>query len=273
MSSGENASSNKTSSASRRPAGAGHGLFPPEVVVAVKALACELPSRLVVPLSRLHVPYIDPEVVSRGIVAEILGTTMWRRLSEDAIKALPARVVDLPTRSRFRCQSRRRARPVRASGKAKASKRTTMCFSGREDLCPGPGTSPPERCSPHPGRPPGRARVRACGALQYMAAWDVHRAKIFGHCEPKTGIEPFGRLAAQVIGFRALLLGAASVPGCRQRLQPSRPTRLRAAQLARGPTPDPSPVACPRLLAQPSGDLQLGDPAQSPNSQRLFRPR
>jgi hypothetical protein len=37
------------------------------------------------------------------------------------------------------------------------------------------------------------------GALQYLAAWDVHRAKIFGRCEPATGIEPFGRLAGQVM--------------------------------------------------------------------------
>ncbi len=32
------------------------------------------------------------------------------------------------------------------------------------------------------------------GALAYLAAWDVHRAKLFGRCEPKNGIEPFGRL-------------------------------------------------------------------------------
>lgn len=50
-------------------------LFPPEVVVAVKALACALPSRLGVPLSRLHVPDIAAEVVSRGIVTEISGAT------------------------------------------------------------------------------------------------------------------------------------------------------------------------------------------------------
>ena len=60
--------------------------FPPEVVVAVKALAFELPSRFGVPLSRLHVPDIATEAVSRGIVAEISGTTVWRWLSEDAIR-------------------------------------------------------------------------------------------------------------------------------------------------------------------------------------------
>ena len=37
------------------------------------------------------------------------------------------------------------------------------------------------------------------GGLQYLAAWDVHRAKVFGRCEPKTGIEPFGRLVDQVM--------------------------------------------------------------------------
>lgn len=37
------------------------------------------------------------------------------------------------------------------------------------------------------------------GALQYLAAWDVHRARLFGRCEATTGIEPFGRLVAQVM--------------------------------------------------------------------------
>jgi transposase len=69
-----------------RPRGGRPPAFPPEVVVAVKSLACELPSRLGVPLSRLHVPDIAAEVVSRGIVAEISGSTVWRWLAEDAIK-------------------------------------------------------------------------------------------------------------------------------------------------------------------------------------------
>lgn len=37
------------------------------------------------------------------------------------------------------------------------------------------------------------------GTLAYLAAWDVHHARIFGRCEPKTGIEPFGRLVEQVM--------------------------------------------------------------------------
>ena len=37
------------------------------------------------------------------------------------------------------------------------------------------------------------------GALAYLAAWDVHRAKVFGRCEDTTGIEPFDRLVEQVM--------------------------------------------------------------------------
>jgi hypothetical protein len=37
------------------------------------------------------------------------------------------------------------------------------------------------------------------GALQYLAAWDVRRGYVMGRCEPTTGIEPFGRLVAQVL--------------------------------------------------------------------------
>ena len=32
------------------------------------------------------------------------------------------------------------------------------------------------------------------GALAYLAAWDVHRGRVFGRCETTTGIAPFGRL-------------------------------------------------------------------------------
>ena len=38
------------------------------------------------------------------------------------------------------------------------------------------------------------------GALQYLAAYDVHHARrVLGRLEPTTGIEPFARLVAQVM--------------------------------------------------------------------------
>ena len=39
------------------------------------------------------------------------------------------------------------------------------------------------------------------GALQYLAGWDVHRAKIFGRCKATTGIESFERLVEQVMSL------------------------------------------------------------------------
>ena len=35
--------------------------------------------------------------------------------------------------------------------------------------------------------------------MQYLAAWDVRVGRVMGRCEAKTGIEPFGRLVAQVM--------------------------------------------------------------------------
>ena len=60
--------------------------FPPSVVVQVKALACELPHRLGLPLSRLSLADIRQEVMAQGIVAQVSGTTLWRWLSADALR-------------------------------------------------------------------------------------------------------------------------------------------------------------------------------------------
>lgn len=60
------------------------------------------------------------------------------------------------------------------------------------------------RCHPSLDPAPGRPRrieheYERGGALQYLAAWDVRRGYVMGRCEPSTGIEPFGRLVAQVM--------------------------------------------------------------------------
>src|ERR1700751_6054282 len=60
-------------------------VFPPSLVVQVKALACELPHTLGLPLSRLSVEEIRQHVISQGLVAEISGAPLWRWLSSDDI--------------------------------------------------------------------------------------------------------------------------------------------------------------------------------------------
>jgi hypothetical protein len=59
----------------------------------------------------------------------------------------------------------------------------------------------------HFPRPPGPGRAMRAeseyhryGTLAYLAAYDVHRARVFGRCEPSTGIKPFTALVDQVMG-------------------------------------------------------------------------
>ena len=62
------------------------------------------------------------------------------------------------------------------------------------------------RARTHPTAPPGPGTAmrveheyKRAGALVYLAAWDVRRAKLFGRCEPKSGIVSFDALVAQVM--------------------------------------------------------------------------
>lgn len=68
-----------------------HPVFPPRVVVAVKALACELPRHRGVPLSRYSTRDLAKIVMEEGITASISGTTVWRWLTRDAIRPWPFR--------------------------------------------------------------------------------------------------------------------------------------------------------------------------------------
>jgi len=88
-------------------------VFPPELVVAVKAIACELPRQLGLPLSRLQVPDIKAAVLARGLVASISGSTIWRWLSEDAIRPGRHRSWIFPRDPNF-AESWPSARPVRS---------------------------------------------------------------------------------------------------------------------------------------------------------------
>jgi DDE superfamily endonuclease len=73
-------------------------------------------------------------------------------------------------------------------------------------ICADEKTSIQARVRCHQTLPPAPGRRRRVeneyvrgGALQYFAAWDVQEGVVMGRCEPKTGIEPFSRLVAQVM--------------------------------------------------------------------------
>src|SRR6202795_1140549 len=86
--------------------------FPPSLVVQVKALACELPYTLGLPLSRLSVEEIRQHVISQGLVAEISGATLWRWLSSDALRPLETSKLDLSPRSKLCRKSRTHPRSL-----------------------------------------------------------------------------------------------------------------------------------------------------------------
>jgi hypothetical protein len=65
---------------------AGPGRFPTAQIAEIKALACELPAESGRPLSRWSHAEIAREAVERGVVCAVSGTTVWRYLSEDAIR-------------------------------------------------------------------------------------------------------------------------------------------------------------------------------------------
>jgi len=199
--SGASASSRSASPASRKNLEAGAGRsFPPSVVVAITALACELPHLEGVPLSRWSLAEIKREVLERGIVASIGETTLWRWLSQDAIRPWTHRSWIFPRDPAFEAKAGRVLDLYEGRWQGQPLSPSDFVISTDEK------TSIQARRRRHPTLPPAPHRsmrveheyVRR-GAWAYLAAWDVHRAKIFGRCERKTGITPFGRLVHQLM--------------------------------------------------------------------------
>jgi hypothetical protein len=76
----------------------------------VIALACALPAEKGVPLSRWSSAELAREAVSRGIVERISGVTVWRWLSEDAIRTWNYRSWIFPRDPQFRQKAAVRSR-------------------------------------------------------------------------------------------------------------------------------------------------------------------
>jgi len=168
--------------------------------VQVKALACELPATRGLPLSRLSTADVVREAQRCGIVATISDKTVWRWLHDDAIRPWQHRTWIFPRDPEFA---------------AKAGRILDLYARRYDDAALGPDefvlsadekTSIQARIRCHPSIPPGSHRPMLVeheyergGAWAYLAALDVHRAKLFGRCERTTGIEPFDRLVTQVM--------------------------------------------------------------------------
>lgn len=189
------------------------GLFPPDIVVQVKALACELPSRSGVPLSRWSTEELATEVMNSGLVASISGRTIWRWLNEDAIRPWYHRSWIFPRDPDFETKAGRvldlyhgswNGKPLRDDDFVLCADEKTSIQARRRKhptTPPGPRSAHPSRRLRRRSRRPMRVEheYERLGAWAYLAAWDVQRAKLFGRWEPTTGIEPFDRLVADVM--------------------------------------------------------------------------
>jgi hypothetical protein len=174
--------------------------FPPTVVVEVKRIACERPMDGGVPLARWSLSELRREVLARGLVATIGGTTLWRWLAADAIRPWRHRSWVFPRDPQFA----ERAEPVLDLYAGRWEGRRL----GPHDyvLSADEKTSIQARHRCHRAMPvaPGRAlrvehEYERRGACAYLAAWDVHHARLFGRCEAQHGIAAFDRLVAQVM--------------------------------------------------------------------------
>ena len=174
-------------------------VFPPQQVAEVKAIACQLPAELGVPLSRFSRAELHRLVIDRGVCGAS-APTIARWLAEDAIRPWQHRSWIFPRDPRFL----EKAGPVldlyerRWQGKRLHPGDFVICADEKTQIQARQRDSP--TTAPGPGRP---QRVEhdydRGGALCYLAAWDVHRGRLFGRCETQTGIVPFGRLVEQVM--------------------------------------------------------------------------
>lgn len=177
-----------------------HPLFPPLAVTELKALACELPAQQGLPLSRFSLRELARRAIAAAVVAAISAATVGRWLRSDALRPWHFRSWIFPRDPDFEAKAARVLDLYQGLWDGVALSAHEYVLSADEK------TSIQARIRLHTTQPPASEEpmrieheYRRGGSLNYLAAWDVHRAKIFGRCEEKTGIAAFDRLVAQVM--------------------------------------------------------------------------
>lgn len=176
------------------------GFFPPELVVQVKALACELPRQKALPLSRWSTAELTEHICQSGLVAQISDTTVWRWLHDDAIRPWFHRCWIFPRDPDFAAKANRLLDLYERCWEDQPLRDDEFVISADEK------TSIQARARIHPTQAPQPAErmkveheYKRRGALAYLTALDVHRAKLFGLCRPQSGIAAFDALVDRVM--------------------------------------------------------------------------
>ena len=138
--------------------------------------------------------------MTRGICEQISGITVWRWLSEDAIKPWQYRSWIFPRDPEFT------AKAARILDLYAGRWEGELLHPGDYVVCCDEKPSIQARHRRHttlpaqPGVPRGQRvehEYKRGGSLCYFAAWDVRRAKLFDRCDEKDGIVPFDKLVDQ----------------------------------------------------------------------------
>ena len=161
-------------------------------------MACELPANQGVPLSRWSSSELAREVIARGICEQISDVTVWRWLSEDAIRPWQHRSWIFPRDPRFA----ERAGPIldlyagRWQGQLLEPGDFVVCADEKPSIQARKRKHATLPATAGDGQKVEHEYERK-GALCYLAAWDIRCARIFDRCAPKDGIKPFDALVEQ----------------------------------------------------------------------------
>jgi len=152
-----------------------------------------VPHRFGLPLSRFSLSEIQREVLQQGIVASISGATLWRWLSQDAIRPWRYRSWIFPRDQKFS----EKAGPIldlyEGVWNGTPLQPTDFVLSDDEK------TSIQARQRRHRSLPTQPERPMLVETeYQRGGAW-VCRAKVFGRCEASNGIASFDRLVSDVM--------------------------------------------------------------------------
>lgn len=166
----------------------------------IKAVACEQPAKLELPLSRFSLSEIVLWIKQAEIVPAISASTIWRLLHQDAIRPWHYRSWLFPRDPAFVAkasvildlyQRLWQNKPLGAQDYVlSADEKSALQVLARRHPTQAPAAGQPGRYE--------FEYVRN-GTLAYLAALDVGSGQVFGRIDATTGIVPFGKLVDQVM--------------------------------------------------------------------------
>jgi transposase len=185
---------------SDRPRSGRPRVYAAAVVAEVKAMACEPPEDRGVPQSRWSAADLAAQAVAEGLVESVARSTVARWLDADAIRPWRYRSWIFPRDPQFEVKAARVLDLYQRiwDGAGLGEDEYVLSTDEKSQL------QILSRC--HPGLPPAPGRpgrvefeYERHGTVAYLAAYDVHRARLMGRAEPTTGIAPFAALVNQVM--------------------------------------------------------------------------